>query len=55
MVDKFNSYVNSCVNNILFDKTRYSLVKNPKISVIVPIFNGEKYLHYSLFYSKSEN
>jgi len=48
MVDKFNLYTNSCVNNILFDKKKYPLVKNPKISAIIPIYNGGKYLHYSL-------
>ena len=26
----------------------YPLLKNPKISVIIPIFNGGKYLYYSL-------
>ena len=48
MVDKFNSYTNSCVNNILIDKKKYPLVKHPKISAIIPIYNGGKYLHYSL-------
>ena len=48
MVDKFNLYINSCMNNILIDAKKYPLVKNPKISAIIPIYNGEKYLHYSL-------
>ena len=48
MVDKFNLYTNSCVNNILIDKKKYPLLKNPKISAIIPIYNGGKYLHYSL-------
>ena len=48
MVDKFNLYINSCVNNILIDKKKYPLTKNPKISAIIPIYNGGKYLHYSL-------
>ena len=48
MVDKFNLYINSCINNILIDKKKYPLVKNPKISAIIPIYNGGKYLHYSL-------
>ena len=48
MVDKFNLYTNSCVNNIIIDKKRYPLTKNPKISAIIPIYNGVKYLHYSL-------
>jgi glycosyltransferase involved in cell wall biosynthesis len=36
------------MNNILIDKKKYPLLKNPKISVIIPIYNGGKYLHYSL-------
>ena len=48
MVDKFNLYTNSCANNILVDKKKYPLIKNPKISAIIPIYNGGKYLHYSL-------
>lgn len=48
MVDKFNLYTNSCTNNILIDKRKYPLTKNPKISAIIPIHNGGKYLHYSL-------
>ena len=34
--------------DILIDKKKYPLVKNPKISAIIPIYNGGKYLHYSL-------
>jgi glycosyltransferase involved in cell wall biosynthesis len=48
MVNKFNLYINSCVNNILIDKKKYPLLKRPKISAIIPIYNGGKYLHYSL-------
>jgi glycosyltransferase involved in cell wall biosynthesis len=48
MVVKFNLYTNSCINDILIDKKKYPLVKNPKISAIIPIYNGGKYLHYSL-------
>ena len=47
-VKKFNSYINSCVNNKLIDKKKYPLVKRPKISAIIPIYNGGRYLHYSL-------
>ena len=36
------------MNNILIDKKKYPLVKRPKISAIIPIYNGGKYLHYSL-------
>ena len=48
MVDKFNLYTNICINDILLDKKKYPLVKNPKISAIIPIYNGGKYIHYSL-------
>ena len=48
MVDKFNLYTNNCINDILIDKKKYPLVKSPKISAIIPIYNGGKYLHYSL-------
>ena len=48
MVDKFNLYTNNCINDILEDKRKYPLVKNPKISAIIPIYNGGKYIHYSL-------
>ena len=40
MVKKVNLYINSCVTNILIDKKKYPLVKRPKISAIIPIYNG---------------
>ena len=48
MVDKFNNFTNACIKGILIDNKRYPLLKNPKISVIVPLYNGGKYLYYSL-------
>ena len=48
MVDKFNKFTNSCHNGLLLDNTKYPLLKNPKISVIIPLHNGGKYLYYSL-------
>ena len=48
MVDKFNLYINNCINNTFIDNKKYPLVKNPKISAIIPIYNGGKYLNYSL-------
>ena len=47
-VKKFNSYIDLCHKNILLDKNKLSLVPNPKISVTMPIYNGGKYLYYSL-------
>ena len=37
-----------CKEGTIIDKTSYPLVKNPKITVIMPIYNGGKYLYYSL-------
>jgi len=48
MVDKFNLYINSCISNTFLDKKKYPLVQNPKITAIIPIYNGGKYLKYSL-------
>ena len=48
MLNKFNLYIKACVSNILMDEKKYPLVKRPKISAIIPIYNGGKYLHYSL-------
>ena len=48
IVNKFNYYINICKYGKLIYKKRYPLLKKPKISVIMPIFNGEKYLNYSL-------
>ena len=45
---KFNSYMNICQKGILVNKAIYNLTSQPKISVIMPIYNAEKYLHYSL-------
>ena len=48
IINKFRNYIKNCINGILIDKSQYSLLKNPKISVIIPIYNGEKYLNYSI-------
>ena len=48
LVKKFNDYVQICRRGELIDKNKYPLLKNPKISVIMPIYNGGKYLFYSL-------
>ena len=49
LINRFNAYIKECINNKLIDSTQYiNNSKNPKISVIMPIFNGEKYIHYSL-------
>ena len=47
-VKKFNSYIKLCLKGKLIDKSIYPLLKKPKISVIMPIYNAEYYLKYSL-------
>ena len=48
LINKFNLYIRICLNNILIDKKEYPLLNNPKISIIMPLYNGGNYLHYSL-------
>ena len=48
MINKFNSFIKKCHNINNKDIVKYPLLKNPKISVIMPIYNGGKYLYYSL-------
>ena len=48
IINNFNNYIKICLNGILIDKKRYPLLKFPKISVIIPLYKGSKYLHYSL-------
>ena len=48
LIHKFNDYVHLCREGPLIDYTQYPLLKNPKISAIMPIYNGGKYLYYSL-------
>ena len=47
-VKKFNSFINLCKNRNFDNTNKYPLIKNPFISVIIPIYNGGKYLFYSL-------
>ena len=48
VIEKFNKYINICYNNTLIDKKKYPLLKNPKITAIIPLYNAKKYLFYSL-------
>ena len=47
-INKFNFYIKICNKDKLINKKSFPLIKNPKISVIMPIYNGGKYLNYSL-------
>jgi glycosyltransferase involved in cell wall biosynthesis len=48
MINQINKYIKICKKGILTKKKRYPLSNHPKISVIIPIYNGGKYLYYSL-------
>ena len=48
LINKFNFYINVCQKGILIDKIKYPLLINPKISIIIPIYNGQNFLNYSL-------
>ena len=41
-------FIEKCYNDILINKSLYLTSQLPKISVIIPIYNAEKYIHYSL-------
>ena len=47
-INKYNSYIDNCTEGILLDRNNLKLPKKPKISVTMPIYNGAKYLYYSL-------
>ena len=47
-IKKFNDYISICREGKLIDNVQYPLLKNPKISAIMPVYNGGKYLFYSL-------
>ena len=47
-INKFNNYMDTCKEGILIDNKKYDLTSFPKISVIMPIYNGGNYLKYSL-------
>ena len=55
IIKQFNNYIKICFNHKLINKTKYPLIKKPKISVIMPIYNGGKYLTYSLSSIQNQN
>ena len=46
--NRMQQFIKLCMEGKLLDKTKYALSPNPKISVIKPVFNGLKYLSYTL-------
>ena len=48
IIYKFNNYIKICNESKLLENQKYSLFKKPKISIMIPIYNGGKYLRYSL-------
>ena len=48
IIKKFNYYMDLCNQGILTDNATYNLSDSPKISVIIALYNGGKYLKYSL-------
>jgi len=37
-------YINDCINGVLYDNNKYKLSENPKISVLIPIYNKERFI-----------
>ena len=48
ITDFYNNYIGICEKGILIDQKKYPLSECPKISVIIPLYNAIKFLHYSL-------
>ena len=48
LINNYNSFIANCSTGILLDKNNLKLSNEPKISVTMPIYNGGKYLYYSL-------
>jgi glycosyltransferase involved in cell wall biosynthesis len=48
IIKKFNDYIDTCIKGELLDHNKYYLPTEPKISVLMPLYKGGKYLHYSL-------
>ena len=55
MINKFNSYLKLCDNNKLITTKKYKSNKKPKLTAILPIYNGGKYLNNSLISIQNQN
>ena len=48
LINSYNSFIKNCTSGILVNNSGLVLSENPKITVTIPIYNGGKYLYYSL-------
>ena len=48
LINDYNSFIMNCTKGILLDKGNLKPSDEPKITVTMPIYNGGKYLYYSL-------
>ena len=42
--NKINEYVENCIKGILLDDKKYPRLENPKISIIIPVYNKELFI-----------
>ena len=54
MINKFNSYINLCLRGKI-NKTINQSYPKPKISVILPLYNAQYYINYSLSSIQNQN
>ena len=47
-INEIKSYINTCLKGELIDKKKYELLTEPKITVLMPVYNGGKKLYYSI-------
>ena len=47
-IKSFNSYIQKCRDRNYTNDTIYNISKNPKITVIIPVYNREKDLYYTI-------
>ena len=55
LINKYNKFTSICTSGKLIDNKTYHLLERPKISVTIPIYNGGKYLYYSLRSIQNQN
>ena len=47
-INRYNSYIKKCQDKEFLNDTLYNKSENPKITVIMPVYNRAKHLYYSL-------